>query len=82
MPGSVSDSYDSEFGTADNAAIVRDATTEVLDKLTTQLGHKLEDILDVCTSTSKDRKKVLPLTLTEREWRLIRFNLRRSLDSI
>ena len=80
MPGSVSDSYDSEFGTADNASIVREATNEVLDKLTTQLGHKLEDILDVCTS--KDRKKVLPLTLTEREWRLIRFNLRRSLDSI
>lgn len=79
MPGPVSTSYDSEFGTSENAEVVQEATTQVLDKITTLLGGALEPIVDVCQSTDK---KPLQLRLTEREWRIIRFNLRRSLDSI
>ena len=83
MPGPVSDSYDPEFGTAAVAEEVADGIREVISKADLLLGPKLLNIVEVVRSEAGviPRKK-LPTTLTEREWRIIRFGLRRALESI
>lgn len=79
MPGPVSDSYDCEFGTAANAAVVSDAMTAVRDKIASELGDKLRDIVSVCDDKCSPMSKT---KFSERELRIIRFSINRVLESM
>lgn len=76
MPGPVSDSYDPEFGTVANAADVREAIEGIVETSTTVLGPKLQHIVSVVQG---EPGRTIPRTLTEREWRIIRFACNRAL---
>lgn len=80
MPGPVSDSYDPEWGTSSNAALITEQLWGVYDKISSILGGATPYyILDL---VQKDLPECLPATLTEKEWRLIRFALERARDSL
>ena len=79
MPGPVSDSYDPEFGTGANCDDVKQATQEVVDRIGKVLGPLLHNIVTVVQEEevySTEHR----LTFTEKELRVIRFNLNRSLE--
>lgn len=81
MPGSVSDSFDPEFGTGTNADLVREAILDVRRMVTSEIGTEhLQNIVDVCLSDKPPIPSVW--TLTSRELRIIRFCLDRALESI
>jgi len=80
MPGPISDSYDPEFGAGANADDVRDAIRSVIDKIGTKLGPGLEDIVQV--ARHKHGSLTSEIRFQEREMRLIRFAMLRSLESI
>lgn len=77
-PGPVSDSYDPEFSTGENAQDVRDAIIEARDKLAAGLGEA-QNIIEVVHGNT-GRIKTIPLS--ERQRRVIRFALNRALESI
>ena len=79
MPGPVSDSYDPEFSTAANAGAVAEALRSVIDRATEVLGEDRQNIVRVARGGPG---MIFPVTLTEREWRLIRFGLERALESM
>lgn len=80
MPGPVSDSYDPEWGTGTNVNRICDALVEVYRRLGDVLGRQPPlHILDLLDS---DLPKPITATLSEREWRLLRFAAERALDSI
>lgn len=79
MPGPVSDSHDPEFGTNANAAAIADGIEEVIERISQHLGSELKDIVEVALG---DDGPECTLTLTERQLRLIRFGLRRALESL
>lgn len=78
MPGPVSDSYDPEFGTGENARDVREAIEQVGDKLAVGLGE-LKPIVQVVHGRAGKLKAVI---LNEKERRVVRFALKRALESI
>lgn len=80
MPGPVSDAYDPEFGTADNAARVREAIANEVAFLTKHLGPGLKDIVQVVDGPIG--RWMPPRRLSEREARIIRFALKRALESL
>lgn len=78
MPGSVSDSYDPEFGTVQNVFELDEALKAVYERVTAVLsGQPPLPILDVVKG---EFPTVIPATLSEREWRLIRFALETARD--
>lgn len=77
MPGPVSDSYDPEFGTGQNSADVREGIEKVVEKMGRYLGPELKNIVGVVQGPSGKGKSVY---LSEREMRIIRFGLNRSLE--
>jgi hypothetical protein len=79
MPGPVSDSYDPEFGTGANAADVTEKIRSLVTRLDDLLGPKLRNIVEVVQGPSGELYEVF---LSERELRVIRFCLNRSLDCI
>lgn len=80
MPGSISDSYDPEFGTAEAAGQVRDAIVGVRQRVTNAIGSdQLADIVGVARADDGPRRQVW---LSERELRLIRFGLDRSIETL
>jgi hypothetical protein len=80
MPGPVSDSYDVEWGTSSNGEMIKIALREVYEKLTNILdGKPPHFILDL---VEEDLPTPISHTLTEKEWRLLRFSVERALDSI
>ncbi len=80
MPGPVSDSYDPEWGTSANAAEIHEALEGVYDRLTGILGGKTPMyILDLVTA---DLPLPVSATLTEKEWRLMRFAVERARESL
>ncbi|MEA2175340.1 MAG: hypothetical protein QOD00_2932 [Blastocatellia bacterium] len=79
MPGPVSDSFDPEFSTGENARAVAAAIQEVVDKATEVLGPDLKYILAVAQG---EDGPTLDVKLTEREWRIIRFGLMRAKETI
>ena len=82
MPGPVSDSYDVEWGTAANGDDIKDAIQNVYDKLSNILsGQPPVFILDLVQET-KERTRYITASLTEREWRILRFTCERAKDSI
>lgn len=80
MPGPVSDTYDPEFGTSENAEYVRTAVTGVRDKLAAPMDAKLRDIVELAREGPHGKQR--SVTLTENEWRVVRFGLNRALESI
>jgi hypothetical protein len=80
MPGPVSDSYDPEFGTADNADSVRRAIRAVIHKVNGDLNDEpRKNILEVVNGRGG---KTGAYYFCERELRIIRFCLHRAEDSI
>lgn len=80
MPGPVSDSYDPEWGTAALGDEIREAVKQVYRKLSRILGEPPIYILDLVRSKTLTRK--IEATLTEREWRLLRFACERAEESL
>jgi hypothetical protein len=80
MPGSVSDSYDPEFGTSTNASLVIEAVVEVRDLVSRRIGTEtLNDIVAVCEG---DDGRGRDWRFDERELRIIRFCMNRALESL
>ena len=77
-PGPVSDSYDPEFSTGENARDVRDAIMRARDRVAVGLGEP-KNIVAVVHGQAGPFKAV---KLSERERRVIRFALNRALESI
>ena len=81
MPGPVSDGFDPEFGTGANAHDVRSAIEEVRDRLCKSLGDR-KNILEVVHGKSGEPRHKRGFTLTERDRRVLRFALERSLETL
>lgn len=80
MPGPVSDAYDPEFGTAANADMIRDALGAVYRVVSATLGDQPPVfILDLIR---RPDGPAVTATLTEKQWRLIRFALERAGESV
>ncbi len=82
MPGPVSDSYDPEFGTAAKAESVRKGLREVLSLLEDVPGFLTSDLHYIVTVARDPNGPTRSLYLSERQARLIRFSLLRSLESV
>lgn len=80
MPGPVSDSYDPEFGTGENASRIREALGEVYERVSVVLGKRKP--LYVLRLVDSSLPKRITATLSEKEWHLIRFALERATESI
>lgn len=73
MPGPMSNSYDSEWGTTTRKAEIDSALKEVYDRLTVVLkGSAPIYIVDLVNAKLPE---AISATLSEKEWRLIRFAL-------
>ena len=81
MPGPISDSYDPEFGTGQNAQDVREAIAKTGKRIDVVIGEELKDILWIVHSP-EDFKTEYPVTFTEQELRIIRFCLIRAYEEI
>lgn len=80
MPGPMSDSYDPEFGTGENAHRVRGALQDAYVKVSSILNNMPPmHILDLVDA---HLPKEIDAYLTEKDWRLIRFALERAQESI
>jgi len=79
MPGPVSDSYDPEWGISDTAERIRNALNGVYCRVSDIIGEVPMDIRELVRA---DLPTGIPATLTEREWRLLRFAVHRALESI
>ena len=85
MPGSISDAYDPEFGTAENAAIVEQAITHLRDRIAEEIGDgKLKDIVTLAKQYIVDdgRTNKAEVRLSIVELRILRFAMNRALESI
>lgn len=80
MPGPVSDSYDPEFGTSENSLEIDIALEKDYNKLSDILGQR--DPLFILDLVEADLPAKITATLTEKEWRLLRFAVERARDSI
>ena len=80
MPGPVSDSYDPEWGTSANAAEIDNSLEEVYDQLTGILDGKPP--MEIGVLVDEYLPTLISATLSEREWRLLRFAVERARDSI
>ena len=80
MLGQISDNYDPEFGTGTNASKIDDALENVYDRLTGILGGR--GPMDIRKLVTAKLPTPISATLTEREWRLLRFACERARDSI
>lgn len=81
MPGPISDSYDCEWGTSANAEQISDALDGVYGLITDQLGlPKPIFILDLINARNMDGH--VQLTMTMKQWRIIRFALERAKESL
>ena len=81
MPGPVSDSYDPEWGTAENARRIKDALDEVYAYISQCLGDPIpECILQLLDRDDLVEPAPTALALTEKQWRIVRFALGRASD--
>lgn len=80
MPGPISDSFDPEWGTTANGGEISDALEGMYDRLTGILSDRSPMyILDLVKANLSNP---IPATLSEKEWRLLRFALERARESI
>jgi len=83
MPGPVSDSFDPEFGTGENADMVRTAIKGVLRKVAKGLPEERRNIVEIANEGPGRRNSPRrAIELTENEQRVLRFALDRALESI
>lgn len=87
MPGPISDSYDPEFGTDEAVGEVREALQHVYELLSRVLQEKKPMyILDLIRNKNDNSHSSLEITinatLTNREWRLLRFTCERAIDTL
>ena len=82
MPGPVSDSYDCEWGTAENRDKIADELRRMHSKLSTILKHKPPVNILELVSKPYDPLKRIGCEMPEYEWRLLRFALERAEESI
>jgi len=83
MPGSISNSYDPEWGTAANGQEIIQELDDLYAKVSTILGDKPPIyILDLVRQHFDPRKPLIGCQMTEKEWRIIRFALERARESI
>ncbi len=80
MPGPVSDSYDPEWGTSAHGEEIRSALDEVYDRVSGILGGR--EPMDIRVLVCSELDDPIAATMTEHEWRLIRFALERAGESI
>ena len=81
MPGPVSDSYDPEWGTTANGALIDEALEAVYRQLTTILNDQPPvNILELVQRD--DMSNGIEARLTEKEWRLLRFAVERARESL
>lgn len=80
MPGPVSDSYDPEWGTSAHGEEIRIALSEVYDRVSAVLGHKPP--MDIRVLVCSELDDPISATMSEYEWRMIRFALERAQESI
>jgi hypothetical protein len=80
MPGSISDSYDPEWGTSGVASQIG----ELLQQMHTQVSVVLDNRspMDIRRLANADLPKPITATLTELEWRLLRFACERARESL
>lgn len=85
MPGPVSDSYDPEWGTSHNRHLIIEALKDMYDKVSHVLGDKPPIyILKLVKDWAYNDDEIVRIRheFTEKEWRIIRFALERSIDSL
>ncbi len=82
MPGPVSDPYDPEFGTGAECDAIKGALGEVRERVSTLLILFGDETMHIQELVRVDLSQPIRATLTEKEWRLIRFALERAKDSI
>ena len=80
MPGPVSDSFDPEFGTGENAHRIRQQLTLMYARVSGILGGTKP--LPILELVDAELPRPITATLTEKEWRLLRFALERAQESI
>lgn len=82
MPGPVSDSYDPEFGTADNACQIRRALWDMYAMVSGVLSDRSPVYVSELVHDLTNRQGEITATMTERQWRLLRFALERAINSL
>lgn len=80
MPGSVSDAYDPEWGTASAADEIRYAL-DVMHRTVSRLLGDAPPIF-IGSLVQLNLPATITATLNEKQWRLIRFALERAKESI
>jgi hypothetical protein len=80
MPGPISDSYDPEWGTAERCQEIRESLSKVYEQVSNVLGN--ESPMYILDLVNAELPKEITASLSEKEWRLIRFAIERALDSI
>jgi hypothetical protein len=80
MPGPVSDSYDPEWGTADNRDMIDCSLKDVYDTVSVVLGNRRP--LQILQLVGLELETPITARMTEKEWRLVRFALERARDSL
>jgi hypothetical protein len=82
MPGPVSDAYDPEWSTADNAHMIDEALEAMYNRISNILGDQPPIyILDLVWDLAA-HDEIIEAALTEGQWRLLRFALERARDSL
>ncbi len=80
MPGPISDNYDPEWGTGENAGKIKEELWKVYKELSKILNHRNPKyILDL---VNEDLPNKIVADLTEKQWRMLRFAVERAMDSI
>lgn len=80
MPGPVSDSYDPEFGTGENADMVRTRSSACATSSRNRWPKDLKNIVELAYHGPGG--KLHGIRLSENELRVVRFALNRALESI
>lgn len=80
MPGPISDSFDPEFGTAAKAAEIEEALAGVYAKLSSILGQ--QEPIYILDLVRAELPAQIYASLSEREWRLLRFAVERARETI
>lgn len=79
MPGPVSDSFDAEWGTAENAEAIRVAIQVMHMELGTVIGSPPKPILEVIDDKAGP---LIAAEFSERQWRILRFACERAAESV
>jgi hypothetical protein len=82
MPGPISDAYDPEWGTRANAQAILEAIDTLHDRVTGVLGGREPIDIRKLAEQQDELTTAINATLSEWEWRIIRFALERASDSI